>query len=24
VHVDGSVTTCCLDEQLDNCLGNVR
>lgn len=24
VHVNGDVTTCCLDEALDNRLGNVR
>jgi radical SAM protein with 4Fe4S-binding SPASM domain len=24
VHVDGGVTTCCLDEHLVNRLGNVR
>ena len=24
VHVDGRVTTCCLDEHLENCLGNLR
>ena len=24
VHVDGSVTTCCLDEGMVNCLGNLR
>ncbi len=24
VHVDGTVTTCCLDEHLENRLGNVR
>lgn len=24
VHVDGTVTTCCLDEHLVNRLGNVR
>lgn len=24
VHVDGDVTTCCLDEHLENRLGNVR
>lgn len=24
VHVDGDVTTCCLDEHLQNRLGNVR
>lgn len=24
VHVDGRVTTCCLDEGLENTLGNVR
>ena len=24
VHVDGSVTTCCLDEHLENRLGNLR
>lgn len=24
VHVDGDVTTCCLDERLENRLGNVR
>jgi hypothetical protein len=24
VHVDGSVTTCCLDEGLVNRLGNLR
>ncbi len=23
VHVDGSVTTCCLDEHLENRLGNL-
>ena len=23
VHVDGSVTTCCLDEGLENRLGNL-
>ena len=23
VHVDGSVTTCCLDEHLENCVGNL-
>ncbi len=24
VHVDGSVTTCCLDEGLENRLGNLK
>ncbi len=24
VHVNGDVTTCCLDESLDNRIGNVR
>lgn len=24
VHVHGDVTTCCLDERLENRLGNVR
>ncbi len=24
VHVDGTVTTCCLDEHLENRLGNLR
>ena len=24
VHVDGDLTTCCLDEHLVNRLGNVR
>ena len=24
VHVDGDVTTCCLDEGLENRLGNLR
>ncbi len=24
VHVDGAVTTCCLDEGLENRLGNLR
>ena len=24
VHVNGDVTTCCLDEHLDNRIGNVR
>lgn len=24
VHVNGDVTTCCLDEHLENRLGNVR
>ena len=24
VHVDGSVTTCCLDEHLVNRLGNLK
>ena len=24
VHVDGTVTTCCLDERLENRLGNLR
>ncbi|MFZ5479915.1 MAG: SPASM domain-containing protein [Myxococcota bacterium] len=24
IHVDGSVTTCCLDEHLVNRLGNVN
>lgn len=24
VHVDGRVTTCCLDEGLENTLGNAR
>ncbi|MFO0004454.1 MAG: SPASM domain-containing protein, partial [bacterium] len=24
VHVDGRVTTCCLDEHLENTLGNLR
>ena len=24
VHVDGSLTTCCLDEGLENCLGNLQ
>jgi radical SAM protein with 4Fe4S-binding SPASM domain len=23
VHVDGSVTTCCLDEHLVNCVGKL-
>ncbi len=23
VHVDGDVTTCCLDEHLENCIGNL-
>jgi len=23
VHVDGSVTTCCLDEHLENAVGNL-
>jgi len=23
VHVDGSVTTCCLDERLENRIGNL-
>jgi radical SAM protein with 4Fe4S-binding SPASM domain len=23
VHVDGRVTTCCLDEQLENVVGSV-
>ena len=23
VHVDGSVTTCCLDEHLENTVGNL-
>jgi radical SAM protein with 4Fe4S-binding SPASM domain len=23
IHVDGSVTTCCLDEHLENKVGNV-
>ena len=23
VHVNGDVTTCCLDEHLENCLGNL-
>jgi len=23
VHVDGSVTTCCLDEHLENRVGNL-
>ncbi len=23
VHVDGSVTTCCLDEHLENVVGNL-
>jgi hypothetical protein len=23
VHVDGSVTTCCLDEHLENRIGNL-
>lgn len=23
VHVDGSVTTCCLDEHMENRLGNL-
>jgi hypothetical protein len=24
VHVDGRLTTCCLDEHLENTLGNIR
>ena len=24
VHVDGDLTTCCLDEHLVNRIGNVR
>jgi radical SAM protein with 4Fe4S-binding SPASM domain len=24
VHVDGDVTTCCLDEHLENKVGNLR
>lgn len=24
VHVDGDLTTCCLDEHLENRIGNVR
>ena len=24
VHVDGRLTTCCLDEHVENCLGNIR
>jgi radical SAM protein with 4Fe4S-binding SPASM domain len=24
VHVNGDVTTCCLDEHLENRIGNVR
>lgn len=24
VHVDGDVTTCCLDEHMENRLGNLR
>lgn len=24
VHVDGDVTTCCLDEHLENKLGNLQ
>ena len=24
VHVDGDVTTCCLDEHLENKIGNLR
>lgn len=24
VHVDGSLTTCCLDEGMKNCLGNLK
>ncbi len=24
VHVDGDVTTCCLDEHLENRLGNLK
>jgi radical SAM protein with 4Fe4S-binding SPASM domain len=24
VYVDGSVTTCCLDEHLENRIGNLR
>ena len=24
VHVDGDVTTCCLDEHLENRVGNLR
>ena len=24
VHVDGNVTTCCLDEHLENKLGNLK
>jgi radical SAM protein with 4Fe4S-binding SPASM domain len=24
VHVDGDVTTCCLDEHLENQVGNLR
>ncbi len=23
VYVNGDVTTCCLDQHLDNCLGNI-
>lgn len=24
VHVDGAVTTCCLDEHMENKVGNLR
>jgi radical SAM protein with 4Fe4S-binding SPASM domain len=24
VHVDGDVTTCCLDEHMENKLGNLK
>lgn len=24
IHVDGSLTTCCLDEGMQNKLGNIR
>ena len=24
VHVDGDVTTCCLDEHLENRIGNLK
>ncbi len=24
VHVDGSITTCCLDEHMENRLGTLR
>lgn len=24
VHVDGSVTVCCLDEHMENRIGNLR